>query len=338
MIKKKDKMDKNYLKTARSVLELEADALIKASLRLRSESISKLVHIFESLEKRGGNLIFSGVGKSGSIAQKISSTFCSLGQASYFLHPVEALHGDLGRVGPFDAVVFISKSGATEEILKLMPYLKSDKSMFIGILGSVSSLIAEKCALVFDCSVEKEACLNNQAPTSSSTLALAMGDAMAVVYEQMIGLSKTGFASNHPAGTLGKALGLRVGDILCPRHKCPVLREDATLREVILAMTEFPVGGCAVLDEKERLLGIMVEGDIRRTFAKTDHGLDMLLGDLINKNPVVINPNWLAVEALELMENRSTPLNILPVVDRDDVFLGLVRLHDLLKEGFSTDI
>ena len=329
-------MEKDYLKTAQAVLQLEADALRKASLRLRPQSISKLVHIFKSLEKRGGNLILSGVGKSGSIAQKISSTFCSLGRASYFLHPVEALHGDLGRVNVFDAVIFISKSGVTEEILRLIPYLKADRSMFIGILGNVSSLIAEKCTLVFDCSVEKEACLNNQAPTSSSTLALAMGDAMAVVYEQMIGLSKTGFASNHPAGPLGKALGLRVGDILCPRQKCPILREDATLREVILAMTESPVGGCAVLDGQGKLLGIMVEGDIRRAFAKSDNSLDMLLGNLINRSPVVINSDCLAMDALELMEKRSTPLNILPVVDQKNVFLGFVRLHDLLKEGFES--
>ena len=331
-------MEKDYLKTAQSVLQLEADVLIKASLRLRSEAISKLIHVFQSLEKRGGNLIFSGVGKSGSIAQKISSTFCSLGRPSYFLHPIEALHGDLGRISVFDAVVFISKSGATDEILKLIPYLNVDKSMLIGILGDASSLIAEKCSLVFDCSVEKEACLNNQAPTSSSTLALAMGDAMAVVYEQMIGLSKTGFASNHPAGPLGKALRMRVGDILCPKQRCPVLREDASLREVILAMTEFPVGGCAVLDDNGKLLGIMVEGDIRRTFAKSDNGLDMFLGDIINRDPVVVNPNCLAVEALELMEKRSTPLNILPVVDEKNVFMGIVRLHDLLKEGFRVDI
>ena len=330
-------MDRDYFITARNVLQLEADALQKASLRLRPESILKLVHIFKLLEKRGGDLIFSGVGKSGSIAQKISSTFCSLGRSSYFLHPVEALHGDLGRISGFDAMVFISKSGVTEEILKLMPYLKVDKSMFIGILGNVSSLIAEKCALVFDCSVDKEACLNNQAPTSSSTLALAMGDAMAVVYEQMTGLSKTGFASNHPAGPLGKALALRVGDILCPRQKCPILREDSTLREVILAMTEFPVGGCAVLDEESKLLGIMVEGDIRRTFVKSENSLDTPLKNLINKNPVVINPNCLAMEALELMEKRTTPLNVLPVVDEKNIFLGLIRLHDLLKEGFKTD-
>ncbi|MCY4524292.1 MAG: KpsF/GutQ family sugar-phosphate isomerase, partial [Halobacteriovoraceae bacterium] len=308
-----------------------------AATRLRKESILKLVDIFRSLDERNGDLIFSGVGKSGIIAQKITSTFCSLGKTSYFLHPVEALHGDLGRIRPFDAVVFISKSGATEEILKLIPYLKINKSMMIGLLGNVSSLIAEKCALVFDCSVGQEACLNNQAPTSSSTLALAMGDAMAVIYEQITGLSKTGFASNHPAGLLGKALGLRVGDILCTRDKCPVLKEDSSLRDVILEMTKFPVGGCAVLDDKGGLRGIMVEGDIRRTFTSSKNGLDTRLGSLINRNPVVITPDRLAMDALELMERRSTPLNILPVVDEKNIFLGLVRLHDLLKEGFRID-
>ena len=324
----------DYFHVAKDVLTLEAQALTRASDRLMAEDIVKLTNILTMLKNFGGNLIFSGVGKSGSIAKKISSTFCSLGLPSYFLHPVEALHGDIGKMSRSDGIVFISKSGTTEEILKLIPYLKVEMPMTIGLLGNTSSPIAEKCFLVFDCSVEKEACINNQAPTTSSTLAMAMGDAMAVVYEKIVGLSKEGFAGNHPAGLLGKALHLKVEDLMCPPSQCPMLKVGATLRDAIIEMTRFPVGGCAVLDEDNKLLGLMVEGDIRRVFTNEENNLEAPLEKLMNKSSVTITPECLALKALELMERRKNPINILPVVDKDNTFLGLIRLHDLLKEGF----
>lgn len=325
----------DYFQVAKNVLNLEAQAIIRASERLRAKDIAKLTNIFTLLKNFGGNLIFSGVGKSGSIAQKISSTFCSLGLPSYFLHPVEALHGDLGRMSRSDGIVLISKSGTTEEILKLIPYLKTEKSMAIGLLGNTSSPIAEKCSLVFDCSVEKEACINNQAPTTSSTLTLAIGDAMAVVYEKIVGLSKEGFAENHPAGFLGKALHLRAKDLMCPFSQCPVLTETATLKDAIIEMTRFPVGGCAILDGDKKLLGLMVEGDIRRVFTSEENNLETPLEKLMNKSPVMIGPDCLALKALELMEKRKHQINILPIINENDVFLGFIRPHDLLREGFK---
>ena len=176
----------DYLEVAKSVLNLEADAIVSASKRLTDKEIQGVMRVFSGLIEKKGQLIFSGVGKSGYIGKKMASTFSSLGLRSFFVHPVEALHGDLGSVKEEDAIVFISKSGTTEEILKLIPFLPVPKNNRIGLLGEIDSPIGSECQVLFDCWVEKEACLNNQAPTTSSSLAMAMGDALAVLYEKMI--------------------------------------------------------------------------------------------------------------------------------------------------------
>ena len=181
--------------------------------------------------------------------------------------------------------------------------------------------------------MEKEACINNQAPTTSSTLALAMGDAMAVLLESLIGLSREGFAVNHPGGILGKSLRMKVKDIMIGHEACPVVTSQQTLQEVILLMTKFPVGGCAVVDQG-KFLGIMVEGDIRRTFTRENLGLKTKINKIMNSNPIAIGPDNLANEALALMETKSRSIQILPVIEAGK-FLGFIRLHDLLKEGFS---
>lgn len=325
----------NELKLMQNVLELEAQSLLRAKDRLNAESVVGLLQIFEHLTRENGSLIFCGVGKSGVVAKKLSSTFASLGLHSYFLHPTEALHGDLGRVRSTDAIVFISKSGTTEEIIKLLPFISIPEDRRIGLIGSLSNPIADVCKVVLDVSVEKEACLNNQAPTTSSTLAMAMGDAMAVLWESYIGLSKENFAVNHPGGILGKSLRIKVKDLIIPKDQCPILSETAKLQDVILEMTKFPVGGAAVLAPDGKLLGIVVEGDIRRTFTKSaNNGLDTLVKDIMNLQPISISEDQLAFEALELMENGKRQIQILPVL-KDKTFVGFLRLHDLLKEGFN---
>lgn len=323
-------------KTMTDVLRLEAKALEKAAALLDStgsEQVTKLADLFRELQESESALIFCGVGKSGIIAQKCASTFTSLGLPSFYLHPTEALHGDLGRLRKTDAIVFLSKSGTTEEILKLLPFLNTPKNRRIGLIGASTSPIGEQCSIVFDCSVEKEACLNNQAPTTSSTVALAMGDAMAVLLETLTGLSKEGFAVNHPGGILGKSLRMKVKDLMIKASSCPVVSTEQTLQEVILLMTKFPVGGCAIVDEG-KFKGILVEGDIRRTFTRENQGLKSRSGDIMNASPISINPEALAFEALELMENKSRSLQLLPVLENDQ-FMGFIRLHELLKEGFS---
>ncbi len=325
----------DYLKIAQGVLKLEAASLLNASSKLLEKQLFSLVDIFKNLNEVGGNLIFCGVGKSGHIGIKLAATFTSLGLPSIFLHPVEALHGDLGIVKKYDAICFISKSGTTSEILKLLPFVSLNRSMIIGLLGNIDSPIAKSCGISFDCSVESEACINNQAPTTSSTLALAMGDAIAVVYENFIGLSKEGFLENHPGGILGKSLRMKVNHLMTSYEQCPMVFLNVSLKDVILEMTKFPVGGCAVIGDKNELLGIVVEGDIRRTFIKENMGLDTPISSVMTKNPIVVNVLDQAMKGLILMEEREKQIDILPVVDDDNRFLGFLRLHDLLKEGFS---
>ncbi len=322
----------NYFETAKNVLEIEAQSLLRAKEKLDENSLNKILSVFSFLSKNNGNLIICGVGKSGLVAQKIASTFCSLGLPSYFLHPVEALHGDLGRVRENDAIIFISKSGTTEEILNFQKYLPILKENIIGLLGNINSPIGEIANINFDCSVTKEACLNNQAPTTSSTLAMAMGDTLAVVFEQWIGLSKENFAANHPAGFLGKSLRIKVSDLMTPLNKCPQVTDNKILKEVIIEMTKNPIGACVILGNNDSFEGIIVDGDIRRTFTKDEFGIETNVKEIMNSNPVSIAPNDLAIQALELMEKREKQIDILPVLEGKK-FLGFIRLHDLIREG-----
>jgi arabinose-5-phosphate isomerase len=325
-----------HLKTMADVLKLEAHSLLLSAELLEknhNKDVEKLTVLFDQLKATNSSIIFCGVGKSGIIAQKCAATFTSLGLPSWFLHPTEALHGDLGRVGRNDAIVLLSKSGTTEELLKLLPFLQIPKSHRIALVGNVASAVADACSIVFDCSVDKEACINNQAPTTSSTLALAMGDAMAVLFENYIGLSKEGFAVNHPGGILGKSLRMKVRDLTIRVEECAVLTSNQNLQDAILAMSKFPVGGCAVVDKGE-FKGIIVEGDIRRTFTRENQGLQTSVENIMNRTPTSIHPDQLAYEALVLMESKTRSFHVLPVLEGTK-FLGFIRLHDLLKEGFS---
>lgn len=318
------------------VLLTEARALERAASRFSDKEAQALVTLFELLTTTGGSLIISGVGKSGLIGQKIAATFSSLGLPSFFLHPTEAMHGDLGRVTKSDAIVLISKSGTTEELLALLPYVSIPKERIIALVGNVNSPISEKSGIVLDASVEKEACINDLAPTTSTTVALGMGDAMAVLYENALGVSKEKFAVNHPAGLLGKSLSLRVTRLLIPKTDCPMVSEQATLQDAILAMTQKPVGMCAIVDGT-KLKGILVEGDIRRAFAKSPEAIQKPVTSLMNAEPVTIDPETLAFDALKTMENPSHQISVVPVVQNGE-FVGVLRLHDLFKAGFNSSL
>lgn len=318
------------------VLKTEAQALELAASRFTDEQAKKLVALYEQLAGTGGSLIISGVGKSGHIGTKIAATFSSLGLPSFFLHPTEAMHGDLGRVTKSDAIVLISKSGTTSELLDMLPYVQIPKERIVAIIGKVNSPIGEKSGIILDASVEKEACINDLAPTTSTTLALAVGDAMAVLYENVLGVSKEKFAVNHPAGLLGKSLSLTVDRLLIKASDCPHVSESATLQDAILVMTQKPVGMCAVL-EGNKLKGILVEGDIRRAFAKSADAIKTPVKDIMTVKPTTISSNTLAFEALKTMENPNRLLNVAPVVDEGE-FKGVLRLHDLFKAGFNSSL
>lgn len=318
------------------VLINEAQAIERAASRFTEVEAKKLVGVYELLAATGGSLIISGVGKSGHIGTKIAATFSSLGLPSFFLHPTEAMHGDLGRVSKLDAIVLISKSGTTEELLNMLPYVQIPKERIIALVGKVDSPIAHKSGIILDASVEKEACINDLAPTTSTTLALAMGDAMAVLYENVMGVSKEKFAVNHPAGLLGKSLSLTVDRLMIKSQDCPHVSETATLQDAILVMTQKPVGMCAVL-EGDVLKGILVEGDIRRAFAKSPDAIRTPVKDIMTAKPTTLQPSTLAFEALKTMENPTRLLNVVPVVDNGD-FRGVLRLHDLFKAGFNSSL
>ena len=330
-----DSVKMEYLSIAQKVLQLEAQALLKASEKIEEGQVKELVEILRAVKENQGQLIFCGVGKSGYIGQKLASTFCSLGLSSHFLHPIEALHGDLGRVAKSDAIVFISNSGNTEEILKLIPFLPIPRERRIGLLGNINSPLGTECQLVFDCSVEKEACKNNQAPTTSSTLALAMGDAMAVVWEYLVPLSPAGFAYPPPGGLLGKSLRIKVCDIMIPQEKCPILSPSNSLKDAILEMTNLPLGGLALVNENGSFAGILVDGDIRRFFTKTNPDLNTPISDIMNANPIFASSDELAIDALYEMENRKNQIGILPVLGHSREFLGFIRIHDILQQGIS---
>jgi arabinose-5-phosphate isomerase len=244
------------------------------------------------------------------------------------------MHGDLGRVSKADAILLISKSGTTEEILNLLPYLPIPKERIIGLVGKVNSPIADKSGIILDASVEKEACINDLAPTTSTTVALALGDSMAVLYENVLGVSKEKFAVNHPAGLLGKTLSLKVERLMIPASECPQVEEKATLQDAIMAMTQKPVGMCAIVGGG-LMKGIIVEGDIRRAFAKRVDAIQRPISEFMNSNPTTLLPTILAFEALKLMEDTERPLNVLPIVENGK-FEGVLRLHDLFKAGFHS--
>lgn len=321
----------------KDVLKTEAEALLKAAERFSDTEAKKLVSLFELLTHTGGSLIVSGVGKSGHIGTKIAATFSSLGLPSFFLHPTEAMHGDLGRVSKSDALILISKSGTTEELLNMLPYVSVPSERIVALVGNVKSPIAAKSGIILDASVDKEACINDLAPTTSTTLALAIGDAMAVLYENVIGVSREKFAVNHPAGLLGKSLSLTVDKLMIERENCPSVEENSTLQDAIIAMTQKPVGMCAVLKGND-LQGILVEGDIRRAFAKSAEALKSKVSELMTAKPVSLKPNTLAFEALKTMETRERQISVIPVIDDSGSFLGVLRLHDLFKAGFHSSL
>lgn len=322
----------NHLSVMQNVLKIEARALEDAQARLTAETAEQLVGLFEWLTQTGGNLVVCGVGKSGHIGNKIAATFSSLGLPSFFLHPTEALHGDLGRVTKSDVMMLISKSGTTAEILEMLPYLQLPKERLIALVGNTSAAIAQQSGVVVDASVEKEACLNDLAPTTSTTLALALGDAMAVLFEAVKGISKEQFAINHPAGLLGKSLSLTVEKLMLASSECAKASASIKMQEALLEMTRHPVGILAI-ENQGILEGILAEGDIRRALMQDPQAMEKPVALFMNTKFSSVGPKVLAYEALKLMENRERPIAVVPVVE-NGALVGVLRLHDLFRAGF----
>jgi len=315
--------------TVASILRIEADAILRSADRLDGDAIEKASALLIGCR---GKVVVMGIGKSGVIAQKIAQTLASTGTPAIYIHPSDALHGSLGIIGTGDTVIALSNSGETDELLALIPSLKQREVSIVSIIGNTASSIAQQSDVIIDASVDKEACPLNLAPTASTTVALAIGDALAMAVMEERGLTSSDFASNHPAGILGKRLTIRVGDLM---HESPNILADAGWLEVIKSISKHSLGAVNVVDISGNLVGIVTDGDLRRTLEKTESSsLDSLTAsDMMTADPITATSEMLAFEALNLMENRASQISVLPVVDKESKCVGLLRLHDIVRAG-----
>lgn len=287
------------------------------------------VEAVESIAATKGRVVISGIGKSAIIAQKIVATLNSTGTPSIFMHAADAIHGDLGMVQQDDVVMVISKSGESPEIKVLVPLIKNFGNTLIAIVGNNTSYLATRCDILLNTTVDQEACPNNLAPTSSTTAQLVMGDALAVCLMEQRGFQSDDFAKFHPGGALGKKLYLRVSDLYTANEK-PFVYPEQSLSDVILEMTKKRLGVTAVIDRESKLLGIITDGDLRRMLKRSAAIDQVTAADIMTRSPQIIGPDMLAVDALDLL--RKKEINQLAVAD-NEIYLGIVHLHDLVKEG-----
>jgi arabinose-5-phosphate isomerase len=320
-------LNKKIITTAQNVLLHEAKA-IESLISAIDDSFSDAV---EAILGSTGRLVISGIGKSAIIAQKIVATMNSTGQPAVFMHAADAIHGDLGMIQPNDIVLAISKSGSTPEIKVLLPLIKRLGNKTIALVSDTSSYLAKQSDFVLSAHVETEACPLNLAPTTSTTVALAMGDALAVCLLEHRRFSQQDFAKFHPGGNLGKRLYLKVLDIY-PQHELPVISENASVREIIVEISSKRLGATAVVNDKDELTGIITDGDLRRMLNKHADFSHLNAKAIMSSNPQTIEPEAYALAALQLMQERSiTQL----IVSENKRAVGFVHLHDLLKEGLG---
>jgi arabinose-5-phosphate isomerase len=325
-------MSQGHLAEIQQLLRIESEAIAQTATRLDQAQVE---HVVELLAQCKGKVVILGVGKSGIIGQKIAATMTSAGTAALYLHPSDALHGSLGIVQAGDVVIVLSNSGETDEIVAMLPYLKNRSVPIVAIVGNLNSTLARRSDAVLDASVDQEACPLNLAPTTSTTVALAIGDALAMTVMKVKGLTSDDFAVNHPAGRLGKRLTLRVADLMHRDGENPTIGIAASWMEVVRALSRFGLGAVCVVDGAGRLEGIITEGDLRRAIERTSHdSLAALTGDdFMTRKPVVATPELLAFDALRLMEDRPRQISVLPVVDGDQICVGLIRVHDIVRSG-----
>ena len=311
------------------LLRLEASAIERAADRLEEASVSRAI---ELISECANKIVVIGVGKSGVIGQKIAQTLTSTGIVAIFVHPSDALHGSLGIITSDDVVMALSNSGETDEIVALLPALEQRGVALISIVGNTNSTLARKSEVVLDASVDKEACPLNLAPTTSTTVALAIGDAIAMTLMEARGLTPEEFAANHPAGRLGKRLTMKVRDLM---HKSPDVAPSANWIEVVKAISAHALGAVNVTDAVGALIGIVTDGDLRRTIERTGAGdlAGLTAEQMMTGNPITALPDTLAYDALQLMENRSSQISVLPVIDEAGKSIGLLRLHDIVRSG-----
>lgn len=318
---------------------MEAEALVGAAAVLGESFPAAVRLIHESLSK-GGKIVVSGVGKSGNVAQKVAATLTSTGSVAVFLHPTEAIHGDLGVLAPNDVLLLFSHSGSSQELLLMLPPARELCASVVAVLGNPQGSLAQHADSVVPASVRSEACPDNLAPTASSTVAMAVGDAIAMALKRMAGFGPDKFARFHPGGLLGRRLLTRVEDLMHKAGEFGMLGPDASMDEVVIALTKFRHSGICIVEGSTaqghpKLIGVVVEGDIRRALLKKEAFFSLRASEVMTAKPKSVSPKTKAAEALDLMERPEGQLGFLPVVDEEGGCVGVIRVHDLVLSGLS---
>ncbi len=318
-------MQANIINIAKQSIQIQAAAVAQLE-QFIDAGFEKAVQL---IAQRTGRLVVSGIGKSAIVGQKIVATLNSTGTPALFMHAADAIHGDLGMIQEGDIVLIISKSGESPEIKSLVPIVKSFKNTIIAMVGNMDSFLANQAYIVINTTVEKEACPNNLAPTSSTTAQMVMGDAIAICLMELLGFSGNDFAKFHPGGNLGKRLFLKVKDIVL-QNPIPKVLPSATLKEVIVEITEKRLGVTAVVNQSNEILGIITDGDLRRMLEKTNNFSSITAEDILSSHPKTIHPQTMAVDALEIFALYDISQLI---VAENNQYIGILHLHDLIKEG-----
>lgn len=328
----------DLLKTARSVISIEAEEIARLESRLGEEFIEAVETIVSCVE-RGGKVIVTGVGKSGLAGAKLAATMNSTGTSSFFMHPVEAVHGDLGMIRARDVVIAISKSGSSEELAALLPTFRRLGTKIISLTGSVRSELADESDVVLDVSVTQEACPLGLAPTASTACAIAMGDALAVAVFVVRGLRPEDFAFHHPGGSLGKRLLLKVKDIMHSGEEVPLVEENATMQDALVEIVEKKLGVTGVVDSGGRLVGIITDGDIKRILVghpEVPDIRDIKVGSVMTPSPRTIDQDALVASAIQRMEaDPGRLITSLMIVDDNNLPVGIIHMHDCLRTGIA---
>lgn len=321
----------DHREEARKIFDIEIESLKK----IRDELDDNFNVLIQEILACRGRIILTGIGKSGHIAKKIAATMASLGTPAYYLHPAEGAHGDLGIITKNDIILAISYSGETEEIIQLIPSIKKIQAKLVSITCRPGSTLQRHADLSIVLRIIREACQLNLAPTTSSTATLVFGDAVAILLSKINGFQPEQFAVFHPKGSLGKRLLTRVGDLMFTGDENPVIHCEESLRKAIIIISEKGLGAISIIDDHGKLVGIVTDGDLRRTIEKYDGLPDLKVKKIMTKKPVVIGADALAVEALKAMEARE--IMVLPVIDEDHKPIGMIRLHDIVKAGIISE-
>ena len=317
------------LKEMTRVIDVEIEALQS----VRDNMGTRFVAAVRLIAGAKGQVVVTGIGKSGIIANKIAATLRSTGTQAIFLHASEALHGDIGAVGRHEIIIAIGKSGETSELNDLLRFVKKSGARVISITSNASSAMAKLSDIVLDLKVPREACPLNLAPTASTTAALAVGDAIAVTLMKIKNIGAADFARNHPGGQLGRRLLLTVGDVMRADDDNPTISANRPVEEMIVRMTAFLVGAISVISRRGELLGLVTDYDIRRALASKKGIASMKITEIMNPSPTVVFNDQMAVDALELMRSRKKPITVLPVLNRKKKVVGMVHIHNLIAAG-----